>query len=371
MARNVLTTRLGAQRSRLLIVAVVVVLALAQPSFSAQPDSTPQTGQPPSPGEPAASPSPGPDPDRTPSATGDPDDDRQIGISLDDLGTGQFRNLHRIDDPQRVLEIEQRVNLADDAQRLTNHGLPTIIVVRESAEIHAQAQTSADRLRVERGVESTEGADDGMVMLATINPDFPRSGSVVLSFGQNALPKGGLTAASAQDVYDRSILPRVKRGNLYSALHVGIRRIIYLETYIPEAPPPLTESEQTLRAIVNVVGPLALVGSAAGFMLGGHTPARSRTSKRVGVSPFARTASIVGIGAVLLFVTAVVATSTIGVASAALMALLVWTQLLIGRLGGGPSQAKIRSLSLPSRRTFTPARRAAALRRPPSRAKTG
>lgn len=363
MTLNPPTTRFRAQRPRFLLFGLVLVmLALAHAPASAQPVSTPEAGETVTPRDRAASPVPAPDPDRQPNRTGDPGDDKQIGISLDDLDTGAYRYLYRVEDPQRILELKQRIELAEDAQRLTNHGLPTIIVLRESTEARDQSRATADQIREDRGVESSGGANDGMVMLVTIDPASPRSGSVVLSFGQNALPKGGLTAASVEDVYERVMSPRLRRSKLYSALHVGIREIIYLETYIPEAQPPLTDSERTVRRAVNVLGPLALVGSAAGFVLTGRSRTRSGASRTRRASAFARTAGIVGLGALCLFFAAAVARSTIGVAAAALLGLLIWTQLLIERLPDGSMRSGIRSLSLPYRRTFRPRQRSRASR---------
>lgn len=376
MTSNPPTIRFCTQRRCWLVFGVAfIMLALAHASALAQPSSTPDAAPQATPGTPDASPAAASDPDRQPSATGDPDDDKQIGISLDDLDTNVSRNLHRVDDPERILKLEQRIEIADDAQRLTNHGLPTIVVLRESTESRDRSQATADQLRVDQGVESRDGADDGMVMLVTIDPDSPRSGSVVLSFGRNALPKGGLTEASVEDVHERVMTPRLERNKLYSALHVGIREIIYQETYIPEARQPLTDSARTVRGTVNLLGPLALVGSAAGFVLAGRSRSGSGTSGNTRSPGFVRTAIIVGLGAVLLFFAAVVARSTIGVASAALLGLLIWTQILIDRLPGREQRSGYRSLSLPYRRTFRSIRRSRGTRtsgqRPRVRARGG
>ncbi|HEV2065910.1 MAG TPA: hypothetical protein VGR08_03670 [Thermomicrobiales bacterium] len=326
----------------------------------AQEDSTPQSAAPTS----GATPTPVPDPGRKPTASGDPGESRQIGKAFDEVDTEKYRNLHRVDDPERILKLDQRIELADDAQRLTNHGLPTRVVIREGTASREESQATADQLRDEQNVESSEGVDDGMIMLVTVDPESSRSGMVVLSFGRNALPKGGLTAESVEEVYERTILPRLKRQRMYSALHVGIRRIIYLETYIPEAQPPLTESQKTARGAVNVLGPLAFLASAAGFVLSGRTSTRSRVSAGQRASDaagvLAQTALLIGLGAVLLFVAAVVARSTIGVTSALLVGLLVWTQLLIRGLPRQSARPGMRTLTLPYRRVFRPARRPSA-----------
>lgn len=348
----------GTWRRWLLILLIGVMMVVSMPvAPSSQEVSTPQSTPPAS----DTASTPAPDPDQQSTATGDPDESRQIGKAFDEVDTEKYRNLHRVDDPERILKLDQRIELADDAQRLTNHGLPTRVVLREGTASLEESQATADRLRVAQKVESSEGADDGMMMLVTINPEAPRSGTVVLSFGRNALPKGGLTAESVEDIYERVMLPRLKRNRLYSALHVGIRRIIYLETYIPDPQPPLTESQRTVRGVVNVLGPLMFLGAAAGFVLPGRLSTRSGVSRgrraMMAARPLARTALLVGLGAVLLFIVAVAARSTTGVASALLAALLVWTQLLIRGLPRHSAASGIRTLSLPYRRSFMPARR--------------
>ncbi len=349
MTRHFSPTRSVTWRLRWLSLAVIVVVVVgARSSISAQPVATPS-------GEAVASPTPVPRPGQEITATGNPLEDIQIGVSLDDLEGKKYRNLHRVDDPQRILRLNQRVEIADDAQRLTNHGLPTIVVLRESTESREKSQAHADRLRVERGVESSSDADDGLVILATLNPYFPRSGSIVFSFGPNALPKGGLSAESAEAVYQQVMLPRLKRDRIYNALYVGIRQIIYLETYIPDPQPPPSNTERTLRGVVNVLGPLVLIGGAAAFVLMARRLSQASTGRRHGA--FVRTAVIVGIGAILLFGVAVLARSAIGVASALLAALLIWTQSLIERLPSDRSQEGLRALTLPYRRSFRPVRR--------------
>jgi len=351
------TIWIGARRRCLLILLMGVTLAaLTSPSSSGQETSTPQSAPPTS----ESSPTSVPDLHQQTTASGDPNESRQIGKAFDDVDTEEYRNLHRIDDPERILKLDQRIELADDAQRLTNHGLPTRIVLREGTASREESQATADQLRVEQNIESSEGADDGMIMLVTVHPESPRSGTVVLSFGRHALPKGGLTVESVENIYERTMLPRLKRSRLYSALHVGIRRIIYLETYIPDVQPPLTETQKTVRSVINVVGPLAFLGGAAGLVQSSRKSNRSRASRRrqamMPAATLARTALFVSLGAVLLFSLAVVARSTIGVASALLVGLLVWTQLLIRGLPRQSTFPGTRTLSLPYRRTFRPAR---------------
>lgn len=336
--------------------------ALMPMGSSAQQVSTPQSAPPAS----DTLPTPAPDPDRQSTASGDPDESRQIGRAFDEVDTEKYRNLHRVVDPGRILKLDQRIELADDAQRLTTHGLPTRVLLTEGTASREESQATADQLRVAHKVESSKGADDGMFMLVTVDPESPRSGTVVLSFGRNALPKGGLTVETVEDIYERTILPRLKRNRLYSALHVGIRRMIYLETYIPDAPAPLTESQRTLRSAVNVLGPLAFLGSAVGLVVSDRASTRSRVSRgrhpTMPAGRLARTALFAGLGAVLLFFAAVVGRSTIGVASALLVGLLVWTQLVIRGLPRQSAPPGTRMLSLPYRRGFMPIRQSSVRR---------
>ncbi|CAA9579276.1 MAG: hypothetical protein AVDCRST_MAG87-3167 [uncultured Thermomicrobiales bacterium] len=173
--------------------------------------------------------------------------------------------MHLIEDPLGVLSKDQASELADDAQRLTAHGIPTMVIIRDSTRTREESAIDADELRARHALESTPGADDGLLFLVT-RPRGPQGsrGSrqsmfLTISPGANTLPKGGLNDASLQEVQDRFIRPRMRFGLLADGLRVGMRKIIYLETYYPDPLPPLTSLQIAVRSALDVVAPIVTI----------------------------------------------------------------------------------------------------------------
>lgn len=175
--------------------------------------------------------------------------------ALEDDAPSEF--VHLVEDPNEVLSRSQTNELAEDAHRLTVHGIPTMVVLRESSQSPDESAAFADRLRLERNLETAPGADDGILFLVTQKAESSRRSMVVtISYGVHTLPKGGLNEESLQDVYQRSIRPRLRFGLVADALKIGMRKIIYLETYFPDPSPPLTSLQKATQGIVNVAAPV-------------------------------------------------------------------------------------------------------------------
>lgn len=191
--------------------------------------------------------------------------------------------MHLVDDPDGVLTEEQASELADDAHRLTTHGIPALFIIRESSRSREESVLDGDALRRDRSIETAPGADDGILFLVTQPTAAGGSrGSrqtmfLTISVGAQTLPQGGLNAASLQDVHDKFIRPRLRFGLVGDALRVGIRKIIYLETYYPDPPPPLSTLKTNVRATLSVVAPIlsvASLGSVLAAWRGGTSPSR-------------------------------------------------------------------------------------------------
>ncbi|MBA2246572.1 MAG: hypothetical protein H0W23_00470 [Chloroflexia bacterium] len=207
----------------------------------------------------------------------------RIREALDDDDLSDF--MHLVDDPDGVLAEEQASELADDAHRLTTHGVPALFIIRESSRTREESVLDGDALRRDRSIETAPGADDGILFLVTQPTD---AGGVrgsrqtiflTISVGAQTLPKGGLNAASLQNVHDKFIRPRLRFGLVSDALRVGIRKVIYLETYYPDPSPPLSSLQGNVRSTLSVVAPIVSVvslGSVLAAWRGGASPSRLR-----------------------------------------------------------------------------------------------
>lgn len=170
--------------------------------------------------------------------------------------------MHLVEDPDEILTPAQASVLAEDAHRLTVHGIPTMIVLRESDQSPEGSAEYADRLRTDKRLETAPGADDGMLFLVTKTAETrQRSTFLTISYGARTLPKGGLNESSLEEVHQRFIRPRMRFGLVSDALKIGIRKIIYLETYYPDPSPPLTAAQKAARSLLSVAAPiLSLAG---------------------------------------------------------------------------------------------------------------
>ncbi len=173
--------------------------------------------------------------------------------------------MHLVEDPHHVLSDAQASELADDTQRLTAHGIPAMFIIRESARTREEAAIDADQLRVGHTLETAPGADDGILFLVTQPTGAGGSRAsrqsmfLTISYGAHTLPKGGLNEASLREVQDRYVRPRMRFGLLADALRVGIRKIIYLETYLPDPSPPLTALQSSARSTLGIAAPVVSI----------------------------------------------------------------------------------------------------------------
>lgn len=164
-------------------------------------------------------------------------------------------------DEARVLASTEVERHQFDLGRLWEAGIPTIIYTRRSNDSREQAVAFADRLREEWALESSPGADDGIVMLVSLHESSRAENALVLSIGANALPINQLTSETLQEIRDREMQPAFRRNEINLALSFGVRRMLYYEGYTPPDPLPLTDRQLTARALAP--GALLLTGLLA------------------------------------------------------------------------------------------------------------
>lgn len=231
-----------------------------------------------------------------------------------------FIDFPHLQDNLRLFRAAQREELSDDALRLNRHGISTEIVVRLDEASVADSQRHADALRIDREVESADGADDGLLILVSFDPNEAGSASIVFSYGQQTLPRGALTETSIREIHEQTIIPRLEEGKTFEALLLGIRQIIYLETYYPDPPPSIGDLQHASATALNVIAPLAVVAHAAMFGWLWFRVAGRAASGIVSPS-IAVVSAIVSIA--FLVLTSIYAQSTTGISSALLIGTLL------------------------------------------------
>ncbi len=168
----------------------------------------------------------------------------------------------RVYDMANLLDNQQEVSIERDAQRLARHGIPNLTVVRLGTMTPDAAETFAAEIRQQWGVESSPGADDGLVILVSVNDtEEGQRIATTMSWGDNALPHFGVTEKTSADIR-RSWLDRyIGEGYLYEGVLFTLRRFIYHSIYDPAPQEPLTGARASLGAVMSITG-IALAACA-------------------------------------------------------------------------------------------------------------
>ena len=234
-----------------------------------------------------------------------------------------------------VLDQDRERLAINDTYRLYLHGIPTQVVTEYAAFSQNQADARARELRITNGIESSRGANDGLLLYAAVNPRNRDSFVISISVGGAALPINGLTPGSLEDVHNNAIAPQLDAGRPARAIVYGLREIIYLEQYVPPAVTPVTGWHAGVRRALDILGPIiALMGSVWMF----RRRAEGSLAARSVLVSLAAGGSIV-IGTTLL---AIPSQSTIGVYSALVLGVvLVWQAIVIDTRNSSPAISRM------------------------------
>ncbi|MBA2468943.1 MAG: hypothetical protein H0V37_06015 [Chloroflexia bacterium] len=211
-----------------------------------------------------------------------------------------------------ALDEGQERSAINDAYRLNLYGIPTQIVTEGIGLDQAQSNARADELRVTHGIESAPGADDGLLIYASIDRYDRSQTFVAISVGAQTLPRNGLDQAALDRIRRDIVAYQLGEGRPARAVVYSLREMIYLEQYVPPPAPETSGWRATMQPVVTVAGPtIGLAGIAS--------LTRDRREDRGPASPL--TKSTLGwsmVTGALAFLT-VETQSTIGVLSAILL----------------------------------------------------
>lgn len=196
------------------------------------------------------------------------------------MSVGSFSFLQGDDFPERnpnrpgavydtvdILTSAQEKAIQTDINRASGLGIEMLVYTRMAAESAADSQVFADRLTAEWNVASSEGANDGLVYLITVNPMDPDTNSVVVSAGEAALPIRQLDQDALQQILMAEMMPEVADGEFNTALQYGIRRVLNAMEYSPPDPEPLTSLQASLSTFANILGAALLQFAILGFFI--------------------------------------------------------------------------------------------------------
>lgn len=252
-------------------------------------------------------------------------------------------------DADGLFNEDQMATLRRDAQLLQSSDIPIVVYVRTATAEHAGIEPSrafADEVRHSWQVESTPGADDGLVLLFTWVPQNPSASTAVFSHGVSTFEDSGLTPASIQYTIDTSVRSLIEQRKPFEAVVYFLRETRYDGIYAPPPPPPVEGSAKVVHTALRWLGPalVAITAIALSWLTARFWHARPPRHE-IGTS-----IAIAIAGSVVLWSLAVYAQSRVGVASALLMLAILAVATLIWSRAGFVSHGSpfVRHLSVPS-----------------------
>lgn len=170
----------------------------------------------------------------------------------------------RIYDMANLLNNGQEASIESDADRLAHHGIPNVVIVQFTTLTPEEADAFAAGIRREWRVESSPGADDGLVMLVSVNDTEENRGiTTTLSWGDDALPHFGVNPTTAAQIQESWLDRYIDDGRLFEGIVFALRRLIYHSIYDPAPQAQLTGARADVGAVVPAVGIALAIGSLA------------------------------------------------------------------------------------------------------------
>ena len=216
-------------------------------------------------------------------------------------------------DPDLFSEGEWN-GLQRDADLAQRSGVPVMFAIIEGDGTSAgSAQRFADEYRAEHGVETTAGADDGIVFLVHWVPGNPAQSTVVYSAGSHAFETTGLNDTTIQAYIDDVVTPMLHNGQLFDASAYLMRYTRQTSLYVPPPVPEVRGFALGVKRILVVAAPIATAALAA--LAWRNTAPTSRQRWRVVAITLATS--------VILFLASVWTQSRIGIVSIGLSLVLL------------------------------------------------
>lgn len=227
-----------------------------------------------------------------------------------------------IRDDARLFNEDQLNRFQFDLRRLQGLGENVMVYTRRADASRRDSEGFAKRLREAWHLESSPGADDGLLMLLTVNDTSPRSNTFVVSSGSNFFPVNQMDRADLNQVYEAEVEPNFREERYDVALAYGLRRVLYAADYTPPNAPALTGAYAFAHAAGNIGGSVVLQAALLGLAAIPAFTERRLTTRpsRTSVLTYA---TIFGIAAPFLGLISIVGRSGLGVLMSVLVAALV------------------------------------------------
>ncbi len=198
-------------------------------------------------------------------ATGSVAAQRDPLASVVEMGSPQLETV-----PPTIFAPEQRDSIAGVVNEARLFGVPLVVRVIQAptplgllseagaiAGAAPSAQEITKRMAEEwlatEGVETSPGAEDGILLLVVIPEDNHQLTTAAFATGDNALPLNGLTQDRLHRVITTIMPPRFADNTIAAGIHSGIAHLSYDNLFAVPARLQPTEQQGRLRDLTNSV----------------------------------------------------------------------------------------------------------------------
>ena len=233
-----------------------------------------------------------------------------------------------IRDDARIFDQDRMERFQYDLRRLQGLGENVMVYTRRADASQRESEGFAKRVREAWDLESVPDADDGLLLLITVNDTAPENSSFVVSAGSNFFPLNQMERADFDTAYEMEIEPNLREQRYDVALAYGVRRLLYAADYTPPNPPALTGVNAFAHEVAEIGGAVLLQAAVLGLAIVPALKERRLTTRPSRTTVFTY-ASIFGPAAGLTALFAIVGRSGLAMAMALLILVLVALVMLL------------------------------------------
>ena len=166
--------------------------------------------------------------------------------------------------PPNLIDGEDQETIEAVVSESRTYGIPWSVYVTSDDQFNAglDPETVAERLFSEDPVESTEGADDGLLMVVIVPEADHTETMVEFVAGPNFYPKGGITPERLEYIADVQMGTLIEEDRIGDAVIEGATWVEWTQLFEPTPDPPPSNLERGLQDLLEPLGAIGFAGLA-------------------------------------------------------------------------------------------------------------
>lgn len=188
-------------------------------------------------------------------------------------------------EPLSLLEREDREELEKVVNESRDYGIPFTVhvITDEGIDTERSAQDIAEARFANTPVETSDGADDGLLMLVIVPESDHTETRVGFATGANFYPRGGITPERLDYIAAVQMQALIDEDRIGDAVVEGASWVEWTQLFEPTPNPPLTKLQEGLGGLLKPWGAL-LFGGLAAFVLAAAVATKILTWRGSGAS---------------------------------------------------------------------------------------